>query len=69
MTSSEFRTKLVSQIIEKYREDTKNHWRRGRPSTADNPFRLVEQHFPSYIPPTDKKVNTTKTWCPKRVTM
>ena len=60
LTSSEFRTKLVSQIIEKYGEDTKNYWRGGRPSTADNPFRLVERHFPSYIPPTDKKVNATK---------
>ena len=33
---------------------------RGRPSTADNPFQLVEQHFPSYIPPTEKKLNATK---------
>ena len=33
-----------------------NYRRWGRPSTADNPFRLVERHFPSYIPPTTKKL-------------
>ena len=77
LTSLEFRTKLVSQIIEKYVEDTENYLRGGRPSTADNPFRLVERHFPSYIPITGKKVNATKqtvcylkkTWCPKRITI
>ena len=56
MTSLEFRTKLVSQIIEKYGEDTQNYWWGGRPSTADNPFWLVERHFPSYIPPTEKNL-------------
>ena len=56
LTSSEFHTKLVSQIIEKYGEDTGNYRRGGRPSTADNPFRLVERNFPSSIPPTEKKL-------------
>ena len=28
--------------------------RGGRPSTTDNPFRLIERHFPSHIPPTEK---------------
>ena len=42
LTPLEFRTKLVSQIIEKYGEDTENYRRGGRPCTADNPFRLVE---------------------------
>ena len=55
LKSLEFRTKLVSQIIEKYGEDTENYQQGGRPSTANNPFRLVEQHFPSYIPPTEEK--------------
>ena len=26
----------------------------GRPSTGGNPFHLVEQHFPSYVPATKK---------------
>ena len=56
LTSWEFWTKLVSQIIEKYGEDTENYWHGGRPSRASDPFRLVEQHFPSYIPPTEKKL-------------
>ena len=56
MTSLEFGTKLVSQIIEKYGEDTENYRRGGRPCTADNPFRLVERHFHSYIPATKKEI-------------
>ena len=62
LTSSEFHTKFVSQIIEKYGEDTENYRHGGRPSMTDNPFQLVDQHFSSYIPPTEKKVNATK-WC------
>ena len=56
LTSLEFHTKFVSQIIEKYGEDTENYRHGGRPSTTDNPFQLVDQHFPSYIPPTEKKL-------------
>ena len=47
LTSLEFCTKLVSQIIEKFGEDSENYWIGGRPRMADNLFRLVEQHFPS----------------------
>ena len=43
LTSLELRTKLVSQIIEKYGKDTENYRRGGKPSMADNPFQLVEQ--------------------------
>ena len=32
----------------------------GRPSTGGNPFRLVEWHFPSYVPATEKKSNATR---------
>ena len=32
----------------------------GRPSTAENCFRLVERHFPSYVPATEKKANSTR---------
>ena len=60
LTSPEFLTKILYQTIEKYGEDTENCWQGGTPSMADNPFWFVEQHFPSYIPPTEKKVNATK---------
>ena len=60
LTSLEFRTRLVSQIVEKYGEDTENYRRGGRPSTDDNPFRSVKRRFPYYIPPTEKKINATK---------
>ena len=55
MTPLEFRTKLVSQIIEKYGEDTESYRRGGRPCTADNPFRLVERYFHSHTPVTKKE--------------
>ena len=55
LTPLDFRTKLISQIIEKYGEDTENYCRGGRPCTADNPFRLVERCFHSHIPATEKK--------------
>ena len=42
LTLLEFCMKLVSQIIEKYGEDTENYQCWCRPITADNPFRLVE---------------------------
>ena len=61
MTSLEFRTKLVSQIIGKYGEDNENYRRGGRPSTTDKPFRLVEQHFPSHISLTEKKNESHQT--------
>ena len=61
LTSLEFRTKLVSQIIGKYGEDTENYRHGGRPSTADKPFRLVERHFPSHISPTEKKHESHQT--------
>ena len=49
-----FRKNLISQIIEKYGSDTENTRRGGRPSLCENPFRLVERHFPSYVPATKK---------------
>ena len=58
-TSLEFRTKLVSQIIEKYEEDTENYWPGGRPRTADDSFQLVERYFPF----------CHQTVCPRRITI
>lgn len=56
----QFRSKLVSQIIEKYGCDTESWQRGGRPSTSENPFRLVERHFPSYVPATNSKANASR---------
>ena len=50
---------MISQIIEKYEYDTDTFRKGGRPSTAENPFRLVERNFPSYVPVTEKKANAT----------
>ena len=52
LSSMAFRIKLINKIIEKYGVDTETYRRGGRPSNIDNPFRLVERHFPSYVPAT-----------------
>ena len=55
----EFCSKLIIQLVEKYGYDTEAVRQGGRPSTGGNPFRLVERHFPSYVPATEKKPNAT----------
>jgi len=42
----QFRSTLISQIVEKYGYDTDTARKGGRPSIWDNSFRLVERHFP-----------------------
>ena len=56
----EFPSKLISQIVEKYGYDTDTFRKGGRSCTAKNPFRLVERHFPSYVPATENKANATR---------
>ena len=56
----EFHSKLISKIVEKYGYDTDTFRKGGRSSTAENPFRLVERHFPSYVLGTEKKANATR---------
>ena len=53
----EFRSRLISQLVEKHGCNTEAARKGGRPSTGGNPFHLVEQHFPSYVPATEKKSN------------
>lgn len=60
LSALEFRSKLISQIIEKYGYDTDAFRKGGRPSIAENLFTLVERHFPSYVPATEKKANTIR---------
>ncbi|UYV61742.1 hypothetical protein LAZ67_1006248 [Cordylochernes scorpioides] len=57
---AEFHINLIGQIIEKYHE-ARVQVHRGRPSTSeDRPLRLIERHFPSLVPPTEKKKNPTR---------
>ena len=56
----EFRSKFINQIIEKYGYNTGTFRKGGGPSAVENPFRLVERHFPSYVPATKKKANATR---------
>ena len=62
LSALKFLSKLISQKIEKYEYDTDTFQKGGRPSTTENPFRLVERHFPSYVPATEKKANATLRW-------
>ena len=50
----EFRSRLISHLVEKYGHDTEAVRKGGIPSTGENPFRLVERHFPSYVSATEK---------------
>ncbi|UYV60146.1 hypothetical protein LAZ67_1000131 [Cordylochernes scorpioides] len=60
---AEFHINLIGQIIEKYHE-ARVQVHRGRPSTSeDRPLRLIERHFPSLVPPTEKKKNPTRYCC------
>ena len=43
----EFRSRLISQLVEKYGYNTEAVRKGGRTSTGDNPFRLVERYFPT----------------------
>ena len=56
----EFRMKLISSMIELYGNDNKRYRKGGRPSLTENPFRLIERHFPTYVPATDKKMNAQR---------
>ncbi|UYV77519.1 hypothetical protein LAZ67_15001349 [Cordylochernes scorpioides] len=57
---AEFHINLIGQIIEKYHE-ARVQVHRGRPSTSeDRPLRLIERHFPSLVPPTERKKNPTR---------
>ncbi|UYV79603.1 hypothetical protein LAZ67_17003232 [Cordylochernes scorpioides] len=57
---AEFHINLIGQIIEKYHE-ARVQVHRGRPSTSEDiPLRLIERHFPSLVPPTEKKKNPTR---------
>ena len=50
---------MISQTIEN--TDTIHTFQKGGiSSTADNRFRLVERHFSSYVPATEKKLNATR---------
>lgn len=60
LSALEFRSKLIGQIIKKYEYDTDTFQKGGRTSTAENPFRLVERHFPSYVPANEKKANAIR---------
>lgn len=55
-----FQLKVVDQILEKYHTPI-DVYRTGRRSCEeDNPLRLIARHFPSQVPPTDKKKEAQK---------
>lgn len=60
-TLSEFHIELVRQLIEVNMEpQTQSKKSGGRPSPGEPPLRLTQRHFPSYIPPTEKKEYPTR---------
>lgn len=54
MSSLEFRELLVERIVALHLDDTRKA-KKGRPSNEEDPLRLLQRHFPDYVPATDKK--------------
>lgn len=55
----EFRLSLIRQILQEYHQPRKSS-KGGRPSSSENPLRLTERHFPTIVPPTEKKQAPTR---------
>ena len=49
ITSLQFRTEIIEYIFSTYAVPREVK-RKGRPSKSADPLRLIERHFPSYIP-------------------
>ncbi|KAL3210856.1 hypothetical protein MRX96_008599 [Rhipicephalus microplus] len=55
----EYRLRLIDEIITKYSPNT-GTMKKGRPGRPLNAKRFGERHFPSHIPPTEKKQEPTR---------
>lgn len=55
----EYRLRLIDEIITKYSPNTGTK-KKGRPGRPLNAKRFGERHFPSHIPPTEKKQEPTR---------
>lgn len=58
MSNLKFRLSLIERLITKYRDNSQVR-RLGRPPTSETE-RLTGRHFPSYLPPTEKKQEPTR---------
>lgn len=54
-----FRLAVIRQLIGKFHV-AKTKPKGGRPSSEEMPLRLSERHFPTIVPPTDKKKNAAR---------
>lgn len=57
---ADYQLALIREIIQKYHIPRTTGKKKGRPSAGDQPLRLKERHFPSLVPPTEKKKNTVR---------
>ncbi|KAJ8938228.1 hypothetical protein NQ314_011557 [Rhamnusium bicolor] len=55
-----FQMKVIDQILEKYHSQIYSHQTGRKCSQGDNPLRLTARHFPSQVPPTEKKKEAQK---------
>lgn len=54
-----FRLAVIRQLIGKFHV-AKTKPKGGRPSSEEMPLRLSERHFPTIVPPTEKKKNAAR---------
>lgn len=59
MTNLEFREALVERLVEVHHNETRKV-KRGRPSAESDPIRLIQRHFPEYVPATENKAGPTR---------
>ena len=57
MTPLNFRTMLITSMIQRYGQQPKKSHSR---LVANNPLRLIDRHFPSYVPASEKKINAQR---------
>lgn len=59
MTSLEFREALIERMVSQHLDENRNV-KKGRPPNEEGPLRLLQRHFPDYVPATEKKQFPTK---------
>ncbi|EFA01473.1 PiggyBac transposable element-derived protein 4-like Protein [Tribolium castaneum] len=61
-TLAHFQLEVIRQIVKKYAKIQKTS-KKGRPSSGDNPLRLIGRHFPQKIPPVPGGKKTCQRIC------
>ena len=56
---SKFQLEVIRQLLAKFHTPSTTQ-KKGKPSNGMTPLRLTERHFPSLVPPTEKRKNAMR---------